>query len=540
MWIEKLTFGDLIDRAAERWREREALWFEGRRWTFAEQRDEVDRAAKALIAAGVGARRSRLPVARQPARVRLPLLRRRQDRRRAGADQHPLSHPRHGVRRDAVGRDDADRRRPRARRRLPGDDRGAVARVCAAAAGALACDAAPALRRVILLGDGGAGHARLARRCCAPARGVTDAELARAQRRRRSRRHRLHHVHVGHDRLSEGRDAGPQRRPQHLRQRQPARRDAATTSSSTICRSSTPSPSTRRCSCRRPPARATCSWRTFDAGEALRLIEAERATMINGFDTHYKDLLEHPSRGRRATCRACAPASAPPACCRASRSRAAPRSLMRTMTGYGMTEIGVGVTGSFLDTDEETRVTMSGWPLPGYEIKIIDPGQRRRRCRRGSVGEICVRGYQVMQGYYKKPEETAQDHRCRRLAAHRRQRSAARRRLPALPRPLQGSAQGRRRERRPDRGREPAARRSAHQPRRRRRRARPAPAPRCRSRSSSAKPAPASASDDVVAVCRGRIASFKIPRHVFFVDAFPMTGSGKIQKYLLRERAQQG
>ena len=30
---------------------------------------------------------------------------------------------------------------------------------------------------------------------------------------------------------------------------------------------------------------------------------------------------------------------------------------MRTMTGYGMTEIGVGVTGSFLDTDEETRVT---------------------------------------------------------------------------------------------------------------------------------------------------------------------------------------
>ena len=37
----------------------------------------------------------------------------------------------------------------------------------------------------------------------------------------------------------------------------------------------------------------------FDAGEALRLIETERATMINGFDTHYKDLLEHPSRAAR-------------------------------------------------------------------------------------------------------------------------------------------------------------------------------------------------------------------------------------------------
>jgi len=43
---------------------------------------------------------------------------------------------------------------------------------------------------------------------------------------------------------------------------------------------------------------------------------------------------------------------------------------------------------------------------------------------------------------------------------------------------------------------------------------------------------------DVVGLCRGRLASFKIPRRVYFVDQFPMTGSGKIQKYLLREEAQ--
>ena len=53
MWFEKLTFGDLIDRAAARWGTREALCCEGRRWSFAALRDEVDRAAKALIAAGV-------------------------------------------------------------------------------------------------------------------------------------------------------------------------------------------------------------------------------------------------------------------------------------------------------------------------------------------------------------------------------------------------------------------------------------------------------------------------------------------------------
>ena len=43
--------------------------------------------------------------------------------------------------------------------------------------------------------------------------------------------------------------------------------------------------------------------------------------------------------------------------------------------------------------------------------------------------------------------------------------------------------------------------------------------------------------EDILAHCRGRIASFKIPRAVFFVEEFPMTSSGKIRKVLLREEA---
>ena len=51
------------------------------------------------------------------------------------------------------------------------------------------------------------------------------------------------------------------------------------------------------------------------------------------------------------------------------------------------------------------------------------------------------------------------------------------------------------------------------------------------------RPAAALTEADVIAHCRGRIASFKIPRHVHFVDEFPMTSSGKIQKVRLREEA---
>jgi fatty-acyl-CoA synthase len=42
---------------------------------------------------------------------------------------------------------------------------------------------------------------------------------------------------------------------------------------------------------------------------------------------------------------------------------------------------------------------------------------------------------------------------------------------------------------------------------------------------------------DVIDHCRGKIASFKTPRHVFIVADLPMTGSGKIQKVMLREEA---
>jgi fatty-acyl-CoA synthase len=45
--------------------------------------------------------------------------------------------------------------------------------------------------------------------------------------------------------------------------------------------------------------------------------------------------------------------------------------------------------------------------------------------------------------------------------------------------------------------------------------------------------------DEVRAFCRGRVAHFKVPRHVRFVEAFPMTVTGKMQKFLMRTQMQQ-
>ena len=42
--------------------------------------------------------------------------------------------------------------------------------------------------------------------------------------------------------------------------------------------------------------------------------------------------------------------------------------------------------------------------------------------------------------------------------------------------------------------------------------------------------------DDIKAYCKGQIAHYKIPRYVKFVDGFPMTVTGKIQKFLMREQ----
>ncbi len=74
---------------------------------------------------------------------------------------------------------------------------------------------------------------------------------------------------------------------------------------------------------------------------------------------------------------------------------------------YGMTETSPVSTQTRRDDDLERRVSTVGRPHPHIEVKVVDP-ETGRTLPRGETGEFCTRGYSVMLGYWNEPEKTAQ------------------------------------------------------------------------------------------------------------------------------------
>lgn len=75
--------------------------------------------------------------------------------------------------------------------------------------------------------------------------------------------------------------------------------------------------------------------------------------------------------------------------------------------GYGLTESTTVAVRNRWDDPAEARMTSQGHPLPGIELRIVDP-ETGAICGPGTPGEIQLRGYCIMKGYYNKPEETRQ------------------------------------------------------------------------------------------------------------------------------------
>jgi fatty-acyl-CoA synthase len=145
---------------------------------------------------------------------------------------------------------------------------------------------------------------------------------------------------------------------------------------------------------------------TFDAEAALDLAEREQATIFHGFHGHWVDLLKaQETRSRRLAWRlGTYPSGSETSATIARRVQTA---FGPTVSGWGMSETWCFVTCNRPSDSPEQRTDASGHPMNGYQLRILDPDTGADAATEAS-GELLVRGYAQMKGYFDKPDETAE------------------------------------------------------------------------------------------------------------------------------------
>jgi fatty-acyl-CoA synthase len=272
----------------------------------------------------------------------------------------------------------------------------------------------------------------------------------------------------------------------------------------------------------------------FEPGAALHAIAKERCTAVYGVPTMYLAQLHHPrfAEFRLASLRTGIMAGSP---CPIELMRAVVDKMgAREITiAYGLTEASPVITQTRTTDSLEHRVGTVGTVIPGVEVQIVRPGTLEPVAA-GEPGELMARGHGIMKGYYNKPVETEQaitadgwlhtgD-----LAAQtpdgyyritgRIKDMIIRGGENIYPREIEEflythpavadvQVVGL-----PDAkfGEEVCA-------------------------WIRVKPGAAVSEEDLKAFCKGRIAHYKVPRYIAFVDEFPTTVTGKVQKFKLRE-----
>ncbi len=144
----------------------------------------------------------------------------------------------------------------------------------------------------------------------------------------------------------------------------------------------------------------------WDAGEALRLIEAEKVTTMSGVPVMSRELITHADFARRdlssLTGLGGGGAQLPPDLVLKIDERVA---TARPLTGYGMTET-CGIITSLSGDFFVDKPDSAGPAMPCYEVKCVDDDGRE--APRGQAGELWVRGAQVIKGYINRPDATAE------------------------------------------------------------------------------------------------------------------------------------
>jgi fatty-acyl-CoA synthase len=146
---------------------------------------------------------------------------------------------------------------------------------------------------------------------------------------------------------------------------------------------------------------------SFDPGATLSAIEAERATVLYGVPTMFIAQLQHPTFADKdlSSLRTGIMSGSP--CPIEVMRQVVDRMGARDITiAYGQTEASPVITQTRFDDPLELRVETVGRPLPGVEVKLVDPATGAT-LGDNEQGELCARGHVVMIGYYHNPEATA-------------------------------------------------------------------------------------------------------------------------------------
>jgi long-chain acyl-CoA synthetase len=132
----------------------------------------------------------------------------------------------------------------------------------------------------------------------------------------------------------------------------------------------------------------------FDPAKALEIIQRDRVTVFEGVPTMYAAMLNVPDRYDTSSLEICVSGGAamPVEILRGFEERFG----CKVLEGYGLSE--TSPVASFNHPDRERKPGSIGTPIDGVEMKLADP--------ENGVGEIAIRGHNVMKGYWRKPEAT--------------------------------------------------------------------------------------------------------------------------------------
>ena len=277
----------------------------------------------------------------------------------------------------------------------------------------------------------------------------------------------------------------------------------------------------------------------FDPALVLELVETERAAIMGGVPTMLLAMMEHPDFAKRdlSSLRVVG-----------SGGSTVPAEIVRRIQStlgvkfsivFGQTECSAVATQTRLDDSPDDKAETIGQPLPNVEVKVIDPidgDHGAARDARRALRARLLRDARLL----RHARSHRRGHRPRRLAAHRRPRHHGRARLLPDRGPPQGHDHPRRREHLPARDRGRALRARGNRRRCRGRHSRRSSGASKWPRSYGSRKDAAATPAELSAYVRERMAHYKVPKTWVFVEAFPLTGSGKVQKFVLREQFVKG